>query len=52
MNKCQSETMQDCGTYSCCNCGTNVSLNSTELLPECPKCGNDTFVKISDVCRD
>jgi len=50
-NKCKCGTKQDSGCYSCCNCGTNVNLDKTEVLPPCPKCGNDTFDKVSGSCR-
>jgi rubrerythrin len=31
------------GTYSCTNCGTDITLNGSERLPACPRCGNTEF---------
>ena len=28
------------GTYTCTNCGYDLSTGSTEHLPPCPSCGN------------
>lgn len=41
--KCVCGTTQECGCYTCCNCGTKVELDKTEVLPPCPRCGNPTF---------
>ncbi len=33
------------GTYSCTNCGTDVTLNASDKCPPCPKCNNSEFKK-------
>jgi len=33
------------GTYSCTNCGTNVSVGKNDKIPPCPKCTNTSFTK-------
>jgi hypothetical protein len=31
------------GTYTCTDCGYDLSVGSTEHLPPCPKCGNGNW---------
>ena len=31
------------GTYSCTSCGYDLSVQSTQHLPPCPKCGNGQY---------
>ncbi len=31
------------GTFSCSVCGSQVSLEAQDELPECPRCGNESF---------
>ncbi len=33
------------GTYSCTNCGTDVTLGSGDKMPPCPKCSNNEFTR-------
>ena len=33
------------GTYSCTNCGTNVTLGKNDKIPPSPKCTNTSFTK-------
>jgi DNA-directed RNA polymerase subunit RPC12/RpoP len=35
------------GTYSCTGCGSQVSLDQLDHLPECPRCGNPRFRRSS-----
>ena len=36
------------GTYKCTHCGTLVTLdNDDDVMPQCPKCHNTTFTKVS-----
>ncbi len=31
------------GTYGCTECGYDLSVQSTESLPPCPKCSNGSW---------
>lgn len=31
------------GTYSCLDCGSQLSLNESDSLPECPRCNGESF---------
>ena len=31
------------GTYTCTNCGNDLSVQSTKHLPPCPSCGNGSY---------
>lgn len=33
------------GTYSCTNCGTDITLGDSDKVPPCPKCTNTTFTR-------
>ena len=33
------------GTYSCTNCGTDVTLGQDDKMPPCPKCTNNEFTR-------
>jgi FHA domain/Zinc-ribbon containing domain len=35
------------GTFSCSACGSQVSLEAQDELPECPRCGSDSFRRAS-----
>jgi hypothetical protein len=35
------------GTFSCSGCGSQVSLEAQDELPECPRCGSETFRRAS-----
>ena len=35
------------GTFSCSDCGSQVSLEAQDELPECPRCGSDSFRRAS-----
>ena len=35
------------GTFSCSGCGSQVSLEAQDELPECPRCGHETFRRAS-----
>lgn len=34
------------GTYSCTNCGTNVTVGQSDKVPPCPSCNNTKFTKV------
>jgi hypothetical protein len=35
------------GTFSCSGCGSQVSLETLDELPECPRCGGEVFRRAS-----
>jgi hypothetical protein len=35
------------GTFSCTGCGSQVSLEAQDELPECPRCGSESFRRAS-----
>jgi FHA domain/Zinc-ribbon containing domain len=35
------------GTFSCSACGSQVSLEAQDELPECPRCGSESFRRAS-----
>lgn len=35
------------GTFSCSTCGSQVSLEAQDELPECPRCGSESFRRAS-----
>jgi hypothetical protein len=35
------------GTFSCAECGSQVSLEAQDDLPECPRCGSESFRRAS-----
>lgn len=35
------------GTYRCTNCGYELTVESTEHLPPCPKCANGEYETVS-----
>jgi predicted RNA-binding Zn-ribbon protein involved in translation (DUF1610 family) len=35
------------GTFSCTNCGSQVSLEAQDEIPECPRCGSESFRRAS-----
>jgi hypothetical protein len=35
------------GTFSCSDCGSQVSLEAQDELPECPRCGSESFRRAS-----
>jgi predicted nucleic acid-binding Zn-ribbon protein len=35
------------GTFSCTGCGCQVSLETQDELPECPRCGSESFRRAS-----
>jgi predicted RNA-binding Zn-ribbon protein involved in translation (DUF1610 family) len=35
------------GTFSCTDCGSQVSLEAQDELPECPRCGSESFRRAS-----
>lgn len=35
------------GTFSCTGCGCQVSLEAQDELPECPRCGSESFRRAS-----
>ena len=35
------------GTFSCSSCGSQVSLEAQDELPECPRCGSESFRRAS-----
>ena len=35
------------GTFSCTDCGSQVSLEAQDELPECPRCGSTSFKRAS-----
>jgi predicted RNA-binding Zn-ribbon protein involved in translation (DUF1610 family) len=35
------------GTFSCSQCGSQVSLETLDELPACPRCGNESFRRAS-----
>ena len=35
------------GTYSCTACNYELSVQSTQHLPPCPKCGNGSYNTVS-----
>jgi hypothetical protein len=35
------------GTFSCTTCGSQVSLEAQDELPECPRCGSESFRRAS-----
>jgi len=35
------------GTFSCAECGSQVSLEARDELPECPRCGSESFRRAS-----
>jgi predicted nucleic acid-binding Zn-ribbon protein len=35
------------GTCKCTNCGYDLQVASTELLPPCPSCGNGEYATIT-----
>ena len=46
----QSDDTPGKGIYVCSKCGTAIKLETdTTKLPECPNCGNDTFIKTKDL---
>ncbi len=34
------------GTLSCKKCGKVIAFKSTSIIPECPECGANTFIRI------
>jgi predicted RNA-binding Zn-ribbon protein involved in translation (DUF1610 family) len=35
------------GTFSCTECGSQVSLEAQDEIPECPRCGSESFRRAS-----
>ena len=35
------------GTFSCTDCGSQVSLEAQDEVPECPRCGSESFRRAS-----
>ena len=35
------------GTFSCTDCGSQVSLEAQDEIPECPRCGSESFRRAS-----
>jgi hypothetical protein len=47
MDSLTSGTFVGAGSFSCAHCDYTVTLNGSEVLPECPGCGGQTFVRAS-----
>jgi hypothetical protein len=47
MDSLTSGTFVGAGSFSCARCDYTVTLNGSEVLPECPGCGGNTFVRAS-----
>ena len=43
----QTGSLPGLGTFSCVDCGTQLSLESLDELPDCPECGSSTFRRAS-----
>ena len=39
--------MPGAGTFSCVGCGSQVSLETLDEIPECPRCGGERFRRAS-----
>ncbi|MDH4120173.1 MAG: zinc ribbon-containing protein [Deltaproteobacteria bacterium] len=40
---CHTGEVTGAGTLTCAKCGAKVKLTKASLIPECPKCGHNTF---------
>jgi hypothetical protein len=43
----ETGTVPGAGTFSCAVCGSQVSLEALDELPECPRCGGESFRRAS-----
>lgn len=43
----QSGSAPGSGTFTCCNCDAQLSLDALDLLPDCPNCGGSRFRRAS-----
>lgn len=43
MSEKTGEIARETDSYRCENCNMHIRLSAGELIPKCPKCGNETF---------
>jgi hypothetical protein len=47
MERYESGTLPGQGTFFCLECSSQLSLNESDSLPECPRCGGSSFSRDS-----